>query len=337
MKVLITGASGFIGGFLVEEALRRGYETWAGIRASSNRKRLQDSRIRFIDLRYDDPAKLTEQLTEHVRLHGAWDYIIHNAGLIKTLKKENFYKVNAEQTRIFLQSLQASGCSPKKFILMSSLSSFGPGDEKTFTPIKQTDPQRPNTVYGKSKMLAEKYVREQTGFPYVILYPTGVYGPGERDYFMEIQSIQSGIDMAAGFTPQQITFIYVKDLARVAFLAIENEKAVNKAYFVADGDVHTDESFARMIQDILGKKWVLRGRLPLGVVKIACWCSEMIGKIIGKEMTLNTDKYIILKQRNWICDITPLQDDLNFKASYPLRKGLEESIDWYRMEGWLKH
>jgi len=337
MKVLITGASGFIGGFLVEEALRRGYETWAGIRASSNRKRLQDSRIRFIDLRYDDPAKLTEQLTEHVRLHGAWDFIIHNAGLIKTLKKENFYKVNAEQTRIFLHALHASGCSPKKFILMSSLSSFGPGDEETFTPIKQTDPQRPNTVYGKSKMLAEKYVREQTGFPYVILYPTGVYGPGERDYFMEIQSIQSGIDMAAGFTPQRITFIYVKDLARVAFLAIESEKAVNKAYFVADGDVHTDESFARMIQDILGKKWVLRGRLPLGIVKIACWCSEMIGKIIGKEMTLNTDKYIILKQRNWICDITPLQDDLNFKASYPLRKGLEESIDWYRMEGWLKH
>ena len=116
LKVLVTGASGFIGSFLVEESLRRGYETWAGIRASSNRKRLQDSRIRFIDLRYDDPAKLTEQLTEHVRLYGAWDYIIHNAGLIKTLKKENFYKVNSEQTRIFLQALHASGCSPKNRI-----------------------------------------------------------------------------------------------------------------------------------------------------------------------------------------------------------------------------
>ena len=69
MKVLITGASGFIGSFLVEESLRRGYETWAGIRATSSRARLQDKRIRFIDLKYDDPKKLTEQLSEYAGLH----------------------------------------------------------------------------------------------------------------------------------------------------------------------------------------------------------------------------------------------------------------------------
>lgn len=336
MKVLITGASGFIGGFLVEEALRKGYETWAGVRATSSRSRLQDKRIQFIDLLYDDPNKLSEQLSEHVRIHGAWDYIIHNAGIIKTLKKENFFRINAENTRNLLEALHTSGCAPRKFILMSSLSSFGPGDEKTFRPIRLTDPQRPNTAYGKSKMQAEQYVREQTNFPYIILRPTGVYGPGERDYFLEVQSIRSGLDLAIGYTPQQITFIYVKDLATVAFLAIENEKIINKHYFVTDGDVHTDESFARMIQELLGKKHVLHARLPLGLAKIVCLCSELVGTILGKVMTLNSDKYIILKQRNWICEVTPLQDELGFIASYPLRKGLEESIEWYRKEGWLK-
>lgn len=335
MKILITGASGFIGGFLVKEALDRGYEVWAGIRSTSSRANLQDERIRFVDLKYGDLEALTAQLSEFARTEGPWDYVIHNAGLTKTLDKKNFYKINAENTHRFIQALAGAGCRPKKFLLMSSLSSYGRGDETTFRPIRLDDPQLPDTAYGKSKLEAEKYVCTQTYFPYVILRPTGVYGPGEKDYFMEIRSVQSGLDLAAGFVPQRITFIYVKDLARVAFLALENDAIRNKHYFVADGDVHTDESFARLIQEILQKKHVIRGRIPLCLVRVACLCSEGIGRLMKKSMTLNTDKYIILKQRNWICDVTPLQDDLNFKAEYPLRRGLEESIEWYRKEGWL--
>ncbi len=381
-KILITGASGFIGGFLVKEALNRGYETWAGVRSTSSRVNLQDERIRFIDLKYSDRESLTAQLADFVREHGPWDYVIHNAGLTKTLDKRNFYRINAQNTANLIEALAASGCKPEKFLLMSSLSSYGRGDEKTFRPISLDDPQLPDTDYGKSKLEAENYLRHQsyfpyvilrpTGvygpgekdyfmeiksvkstdygkskleaenylrhqsyFPYVILRPTGVYGPGEKDYFMEIKSVKSGFDFAVGFTPQRITFIYVKDLATVAFLALENEAVRNRHYFVADGDVYTDESFARMIQEILRKKHVLHARIPMGLVHIACQGSEWIGKLLKKSMTLNTDKYIILKQRNWICDVTPLQDELGFVPAYPLRRGLEESIEWYRKEGWL--
>ena len=335
MKILITGASGFIGGFLVKEALRRGYETWAGVRATSSRENLQDERIHFIDLKYNNREALTAQLKDFVREQGAWDYVIHNAGLTKTLDKQNFFRINAENTHNFIEALAAAGCKPKKFLLMSSLSSYGRGDEVNFRPIRLDDPQQPDTAYGKSKLEAENYVRNQSHFPYVILRPTGVYGPGEKDYFMEIKSVKSGFDFAVGFIPQRITFIYVKDLARVAFLALENETILNRHYFVADGDVHTDESFARMIQDIVKKRHVLHARIPLGLVYVACHCSEWIGKLLNKSMTLNTDKYIILKQRNWICDVTPLQEELGFTPEYPLRKGLEESIEWYCNEGWL--
>ena len=150
MKILITGASGFIGGFLVEEALRRGYETWAGIRAGSSKAHLQDKRIHFIDLKYGDQEALTAQLSDFAREHGAWDYVIHNAGLTKTLDKRNFFRVNAENTHRFIEALAAAGCKPKKFLLMSSLSSYGRGDEKTFRPIHLDDPQRPDTAYGQS-------------------------------------------------------------------------------------------------------------------------------------------------------------------------------------------
>lgn len=335
MKILITGASGFIGGFLVEEALRRGYEVWAGVRLTSNLSRLKDPRIHFIDLAYRQPEKLTAQCKEFAATEDPWDYVIHNAGLTKTTDKQQFFRVNAENTRNLIEALAATGCHPKKFLLMSSLSSYGQGDEKTFRPIRSDDPQQPNTVYGQSKLEAENHLRRQTSFPYVILNPTGVYGPGEKDYFMEIQSIQSGFDFAVGTIPQQLTFIYVKDLAKIAFLALENKQAVNRQYLVSDGDVHTDEEYARMIQSILQKKKVLHARIPLGLVYVACHCSEWIGRCLKKSMTLNTDKYKILKQRNWICDTTPLQKELGFLPAYPLQKGLEESIRWYKEHGWL--
>lgn len=334
-SILITGASGFIGGFLVQEALRRGYEVWAGVRATSSRENLQDKRIHFIDLHYEDRGLLTRQLKDFAVRQGTWQYVIHNAGLTKTTDKRNFFRVNATYTENLLESLEASGCKPEKFLLMSSLSTYGRGDEKTFRPISLDDPQLPNTAYGESKLEAENYVRQQPYFPYVILRPTGVYGPGEKDYFLDIKSIQSGFSFVSGLTPQRITFIYVKDLATVAFLALENAEIQNKHYFVADGDVYTDESFARMVQDILQKKHVWHARIPMKIVHAACFCSEWLGRLQKKSMTLNTDKYQILKQRNWICDIAPLQKDLGFTPTYSLRRGLEESIAWYKEKGWL--
>ena len=201
-------------------------------------------------------------------------------------------------------------------------------DKSTYIPDLQT-------TLKYLKLQAENYVRAQRAFPYVILRPTGVYGPGERDYFLEIQSVQSGFDFTVGRKPQQITFIYVKDLARVALDALERKEIINKEYFVADGDVHTDASFSRLIQELLQKKHVLHARIPLPFVYLGCLISEQIGKLLHKGMTLNNDKYKILKQRNWICDIHPLQEDLGFRAEYPLRKGLEESIAWYKQHKWL--
>lgn len=160
-KILITGASGFIGGFLVEEALKRGYEVWAGVRSHSSRRHLQDERIRFIELDYAHEKELDDQLKAFAQENGGWRYVIHNAGLTKTTDKALFYEVNAENTRRFMEGL-ARHCPPEKFLLMSSLSSYGIGDETGFTPIKLTDPQTPNTDYGKSKLLAENYLRQQS-------------------------------------------------------------------------------------------------------------------------------------------------------------------------------
>ena len=143
---------------------------------------------------------------------------------------------------------------------------------------------------------------------------------------MEIESIRSGFDFAAGMKLQYITFVYVKDLVDVAFQSLTNESIRNREFFVADGDIYTDRQFARLIQEILQKRHVLRVRIPMWMVYVVCFCSEWIGRVTGKTKTLNTDKYKILKQRNWICDTDPLRKELGFTPAYDLRKGLYETI-----------
>lgn len=334
-RILITGASGFIGGFLVQEALARGYEVWAGVRPSSSRKYLQDKRIHFIYLRYDDKERLIEQLRQVASAGGAWHYVIHNAGVTKTLREADFYRINAFHTHLLIEALAAADCCPRKFLLMSSLSSYGPVNEYSFRPIRIDDNRNPDSVYGKSKLEAELFVKAQPYFPYVILLPTGVYGPGDRDYLMEIKSIKTGFDLKVGMKPQKITFIYVRDLAVAAFLAIENERVKDRSYFVSDGDVYTDTDFAHIVKKLLNKRFVISLRLPLRMCYLACVFSGIIGRLTGKAMTLNPDKYKILKQRNWVSECDPIRRELGFVPRYNLKEGLAETIRYSEENGLL--
>ena len=334
MKILITGASGFIGSFLIDKSLSYNWETWAGIRKTSSREYLKDERLHFIDFDFGNKDKLISQLQEFKSINGKFDYIIHNAGITKCLNPSDFDKVNYLNTRNFVEALQDTDCTPKKFVLMSSLSAFGVGDEINYTPIKTTDKPNPNTAYGISKLKAEQYLQSTSNFPYMILRPTGVYGPREKDYYLMLKTVKSGLDVGAGFKPQHLTFIYVKDLVSAVFLALESQLC-NKAYFVADGDVYTDKEYTALIKRVLNKKYVLSLKVPLWLLKGISAMAENISKITKKASTLNRDKYKIMKQRNWECDIIPLIDDLEFKPQYNLYEGLKESVLWYKKNGWL--
>ncbi|MDR0732777.1 MAG: NAD(P)-dependent oxidoreductase [Dysgonamonadaceae bacterium] len=312
MKILITGASGFIGSFLVEEALRRTWKVWAGVRRSSSREYLQNPQISFIDLNYSDKETLERQISEHVSRYGKWDYVVHNAGLTKSLDIRDFEKVNYLFTRRLIEALQETDAVPAKFVLMSSLSAY----------------PNPESAYGKSKLKAERFLESQTDFPYIILRPTGVYGPRDKDYLLMLKTIDVGWDVTAGFKPQQLTFIYVKDLVKAVFLALENPLS-HKAYSVSDGHVYTDASYTQIVKTALGKKFTIQIRVPLFVLKIVSVLSESIAHLTKKPATLNRDKYKIMKQRDWTCDNLPLQQDLDFKADYDLERGIAECVKWY--------
>ena len=331
MKILITGASGFIGSFIVEEALNRGFETWAAVRRSSSLDFLHDERIHLIELNLSSK----EQLVEQLRGKG-FDYVVHAAGVTKCLNKADFRRINTEGTKNLVEALLEVKMPLKRLVYLSSLSVFGAIKEKMpYDEIREDDTPQPNTEYGRSKLAAEQYLASlDSRLPYVILRPTGVYGPREKDYFMMAKSIKQHIDFAVGFQRQDITFVYVTDVVQAVFLALEKGKTGRK-YFLSDGEVYQSTTFSDLIHKELGRPWWLRITAPTWVLRILTFFGEYAGRISGKVTVLNNDKYNILKQRNWRCDITPAREELGYEPKVKLKEGVRTTIAWYKENRWL--
>lgn len=330
MKILITGASGFIGSFIVEEALRRGFETWAAVRKSSSRAFLQDKRIHFIELDFSSETQMTEQLTGL-----QFDYIVHAAGVTKCLDKADFHRINTEGTQHLVRVLLALQMRIKRFVYISSLSIMGAiREQQPYTEILESDVAKPNTAYGKSKLEAEKWLATVKDLPYVILRPTGVYGPRERDYFMMAKSIQSHTDFAVGYKQQDITFVYVTDVVQAVFLALEKGQSGRK-YFLSDGEVYQSSTFSNLIRKELGNPWWIRITAPIWVLRVVTFIGEYVGRLTGKVTALNNDKYNIMRQRNWRCDIEPARKELGYEPKVKLEEGVRRSIQWYKDNKWL--
>ena len=352
MKILITGASGFIGSFIVEEALRRGFETWAAVRKSSSREYLKDERIKFIELNLSSKAQLVEQLRGK-----DFDYVVHAAGVTKCLNKQDFHRINTEGTKNLADALIETGMPLKRFIFVSSLSIFGAiREQQPYEAIRETDTPQPNTEYGRSKLAAEQYLATlaqhpspntqhpspitqhptPNTLPYIILRPTGVYGPREKDYFIMAKSIKQHSDFAVGYKRQDITFVYVQDVVQAVFLALEAPEAcVGRKYFLSDGQVYQSTTFSNLIHEELGRPWWIRITAPVWVLRIVTFFGEYIGRLTGKVTALNNDKYNILRQRNWRCDIQPAIDELGYQPQWQLERGVKETIQWYKDNKWL--
>lgn len=326
MKILITGASGFIGSHMIDYALQLGYETWAAIRSTSSLQYLQNERIHFIKLDYTNETALYHQLLEHSKQYGLWDIIIHCAGATKCIHRKDFFSINYIGTQHFTQALIRLNMVPSQFIFISTLGSYGPiHEEYPYLPIIEADIPQPNTAYGQSKRMAEEYLMGLEDFPYIIFRPTGVYGPREKDYQILIDSIRNHLELSLGFHPQHITFVYIKDLVQAVFLLIK-KGIVRRTYFVTDGQTYDSHTFGNLVRQATGYPTVLHVTVPLWLGRIAATICDSIGFITHRSFTLNGDKFRILRQRNWTCDITPLITDLGYSPAYDLKRGIEETI-----------
>lgn len=319
-RILVTGASGFIGSFVVEAALAEGAEVWAAVRQSSSRQWLKDPRIRFIELRLDDPDALRRALEGT----DGFDGVVHCAGVTKVAHTEDFHRINCEGTRLLAETLVQTGTLRGRFVFLSSLSVMG----------EAKDVPSPNSAYGRSKLAAERALAAVDGLDCIVLRPTGVYGPREKDYFLMAKSIRQGVDFAVGYKPQVITFVYAKDVARASLLALTQGR-VGAAYFLTDGGEYSSRAFSDLLQREMGRRHVLHITAPLWILRLVCAVNGWAASLRGRSTTLNMDKYRTLAQRDWRCDTSSARAELGFEPEYPLERGVKETVAWYKEAGWL--
>lgn len=324
-RVLITGSSGFVGYHLIEAALRRGLEVFAAARPSSNIEHLRHKPVRFTFTDFSDLDKACADIN-----HYKYAYIIHAAGTVRAANEQVYNQVNAEFTRTLALAAKSSA-TVKKFVFISSLAAVGPTGvgEK----ITERNELRPLTEYGRSKALAERYVGSIPLLPLLVLRPTAVYGPRERDIFMMLKSVSRGIEPYIGKKEQELSFIYVKDLAELAVVALASPLE-GRTFNVSDGHTYGRADLAKETKLILRKK-TMTIHLPLALINTVAAAHEFIGSLSGKSPVVNRQKIKELTAASWSCNIDALRNELGYHPRYNLRTGLAETLEWYNEHGWL--
>ncbi|MCE6989369.1 NAD(P)-dependent oxidoreductase [Dyadobacter sp. CY323] len=333
-KVFITGASGFIGYHLVHAAIEAGMEVHAAVRPTSDLtflKKLQTAsqQLVFVNTDFSSKESLRTQLEK-----GGYSYIIHAAGVTKAKSAAAYNLVNAEYSLNLAQAAMSADIPLKRFVFLSSLAAIGPLAYSEQQPITEETLPVPVTDYGKSKLLAEKYLEEVSGLPLSIIRPTAVYGPGEKDLFVLFKTLSKGLDAYIGNGPQRLSFVYVKDLVTATMAALtENQKEVT-VYNISDGQSYDRYALADRFREISGKP-VFRAHLPMFLVKIMAGFLDMIYAFSSATPVLNREKLKELTASNWICSIEAARSNLHYQPQYDLRQGLTETLTWYKENNWL--
>jgi len=325
-RVLITGASGFVGYHLILEALKNDLEVFAAVRKTSRTDHLTNLAIHYTNPDFGN----IETLTQEIRAN-QYTYIIHAAGALRARTLEEYNQINGDYTFNLATAAAAAG-TVKKFVFISSLAAIGPLNQLEGQITEQTPPH-PITAYGRSKLLAEERLKTVQGLNYTVLRPTAVYGPRDKDIFIFLKQVAKGIEPYIGKAAQKLSFIYVSDLAAATVLALY--KGDGGTFNIGDQNVCYDRyQLGTLTKDILGVK-TLKFHIPVNFVKLIAVIAEKVSSLRRKAPVLNTEKLNELKAVNWSCSIELAKTQLGFHPRYDLRSGLTEAFSWYKANKWL--
>jgi nucleoside-diphosphate-sugar epimerase len=325
-KVLITGASGFLGFHIINAAFEANLDVYAAIRPNSNVKHLSHLPINYIQLDYEDVDSMAIEIEDK-----KYSYIIHAAGITKSVTEDAYNLINNLFTTNLALAAARNANSIKKFVFVSSLAACGPLSNINGY-IKESIIPNPVTAYGRSKLSAENNI-SQLNLPVIILRPTAIYGPREKDIFIVTSSINKGWDLYIGKLKQKLSFVHGKDVGDIAVksLLIPN---VTGIYNITDGQDYTRYDYAIIVKQILNKK-AIKLHLPESLVRVALAGVEQVNKILKKAAPVSREKLQELLAINWACDISKATTELNYSPNFNLKQGLEETIEWYRQNKWI--
>ena len=326
MKALVTGGTGFIGSHLVEALIQRGIEVRCLLRKSSDLKWISHLPVEYAWGDCRDKASLKEPVK-------GVDFIFHSAGVTKAVKEEIFYEINAHGTENLIQACLEQNPGLRKFVYLSSQAAAGPsriGDRK-----KESDPCEPVSAYGRSKKRGEELALDHAHrLPLLILRPSAVYGPRERDIYVFLKFLSKGINPCLAPPDQRLSLCYVRDVVQAALLGAEAQTPAGEIFFIADGQDYSIESVGDTFAQALGIH-TFRFCVPRWLVMGMASFSEYVSRISRRPTLISRGKAEEMVQKNWVCDITKAKTVLGFVPGTLLTEGARLSVDWYRRENWL--
>ncbi len=326
-NVLVTGATGFIGGNLVEGLLRRGYSVICFVRNTNKVRALQKRNVRLVFGDLNDPESVRKAAQT------AADTVYHIAGAIKASRREEYFRANQIGTRNLLEALAEVNPGLKRFIHMSSLAAAGP----SIGSQKLTEGAAPNPIswYGESKLGAEQEVlRYARSFPATILRPSAVYGPGDKETLLIFRMIRRGCLITPGRFVRRFSLIHVKDLVDGVIRAGERETPAGEIYFLSRPEIYTWDDVGREAAKSLGKPF-RRLLLPEWVAEAAGVAGDLYARFASRPATINRQKVKELLQPSWLCDSSKAEASLGFHPAIDLETGIRETVRWYQNQGCL--
>jgi nucleoside-diphosphate-sugar epimerase len=328
MKILLTGGSGFLGSYVAEQLTAEGHTVRALVRPRSDKRVLEKlARVEFAPGAIEDRASLGPAL-EGV------DAVIHVAGIVKARKPADFFEVNTQGTKNVLDAALARG-GISRFVYVSSLAAVGPSLDGT--PVPDDAEPKPVTHYGRSKLEAEREVLAvKDRIPVTVVRPPLIYGPRDRETLAFFTSVKNGVLPMTGDGTNTLSVVYASDCAAAIVRAVTATHGESgRTYFVDDGAVYVWREALGEIEQAMGKRAWVRVGMPLGVVKVAAAATQLWGKVSGTAQMLTLDKVNELTQPHWVCSGEGARRDLGWAPRVQWRQGVQETVNWYRAEGWL--
>ncbi len=322
-KALVTGASGFIGGRLRDALLADGVDVVAIRRGGSP----ASSKGRSVEAAYDDVDSLRAVVSQERP-----DVVFHVAGVTKGVTFEDFRNGNVTPTANLLAALKAEHPKLRRFVQVSSQTSYGPSTPSR--PTIEDDPRRPVEFYGRSKLEAEILV-ERSGLPFTIVRPSGVYGPGDVDFLELFRAASMRTNLFFGNEAKWGSFIYVDDCVRGTLMAATHDATLNRGYFLTDDVPTTWGAFQQLIVDAMPHR-VFTVRLPEAFVSLAAMGGEFLSSRDGKARLMNRQKAIMSAQDAWTCSGARARAEFGFEAEVTQREGIARTDRWYREQNWYR-
>jgi dihydroflavonol-4-reductase len=318
MGVLVTGGTGFLGSHLVDRLLENpDTEVYVLVRKPGRARHLVGR---------DNVVCLEGSLLNVPQLPAGLSVVYHLAGITKASKSSDYYSGNRDGTASLFRALARGDGSPR-IVHVSSLAAAGPSSPGR--PVREDDPPRPVSPYGRSKLAAEgEALAWKDRFPLVILRPAAVYGPRDQDFLKFFRLVSRGIIPLYGRGSKSLSLCSVRDVVRAILMAAGADVASGEVFNIAHSLPATWEEIGKAAAAILGRRTV-RVRVPPWGAFLVSAASGGIGRLSGRPAALNLGKFQEMRPAAWEADIQKARDILRFEARVSLEDGLRETLDWY--------